>query len=263
MAINVNAPFGGRGAAETMQETATTGAATYTVFASSTSASSASSLNPASIIPSSNVQTQTATADDEPRLGTNQRFLYKGGWRSGLDLALPDRPDANPGLLNLATYSPTDFSLTVAWYFTTELDTAELYARYAHERAGGAGQAAILTLAVDNELLAGAVSVVGDQWRQFVWANRRQTVPRPDAIANLNKASLLVGPILCKNNKMMEKMDKCGKTYHDLRPLRFQNSDSSRSQYVVRDIKTIIEWSRRSQVWVRSSAAWSKGKDPI
>ena len=198
-------------------------------------------------------QPQSAAAASEPTLKPGQRFLYKGGSKVRLREALPAFADGNPMLDSLRTFGNADFSIDVGWYFTKQRDTAELYARYALERGGRAEEAAILTIAIDNELLEAQVPVEGDLWRQYVWSKRlHNKVAPPDAVTYLDDAPLLVGPILCMANEAVTKLWRAGESCDCLRPAKFQNSNTTRSQHAVKDRATIQEWNRHATVWLES-----------
>ena len=170
-----------------------------------------------------------------------------------LHKALPKVANGNPRLDLLPTYGLADFSSLVAWYFTKERDMAELYAGYALERGSKGEEAAILTIAIDGALLAAQVPVEGDLWRQYVWSNRLHDEIAPfDAVAHLDDAPLLVGPILSKATKAVGKHLEQGDSYTCLRPATFPSGNSTRSQHVVKNLPTINEWSRHSNVWLES-----------
>lgn len=63
----------------------------------------------------------------------------------------------------------------------------------------------ILTIAIPKHLLTSIAQVVGDQWRQLVWASRRRE-PEDVALAYLGEFQWLTGPLCRLSTNRFKKM---------------------------------------------------------
>ncbi|GJC99026.1 hypothetical protein CH63R_11085 [Colletotrichum higginsianum IMI 349063] len=108
-----------------------------------------------------------------PKHIDGRTMLFKGGSESRLSEAI----DENRGLLIGKLYStaPTDFhpSSNELVYLTKHHDVALLYARYKAECLPPV-KAAVLHIAIPNQLIGDGREIYGDHWRDLIWNSRNK-----------------------------------------------------------------------------------------
>lgn len=151
-----------------------------------------------------------ATANSDPPSSVDECTTYfKGGSIARLESI---NLSANPlNFLPLTSTPPGDFSGdTRGLYFTKHEQIAWQYAQWAGKLVDGTVvPVGILQIAIPNHLLASMTDVVGENWRRFVWANRRtvENLAVPEDLDYLNDFQWLTGPI-------------CGQSQHKINGLR-------------------------------------------
>ena len=133
---------------------------------------------------------------------------------------------------------PGDFAGSkAALYFTTQRQAAYHYAKYAKARLHTSGQdpiaIGVLHIVVPKELMAGAVDVQGDIWKEYVWSHRLQRTTTQH-LRWLDKAPIVVGPVAKCNGRNLIKMVRSNKDYKALEAMKMHGGETT-SQYCIRE----------------------------
>ena len=134
--------------------------------------------------------------------------LWKAGTRHRLDSLI--QSDGSLCFLNLASDPPGDFSsmLSRGLYLTKHEEVAWKYAQWAAKLLNHTVvPVGFLRVAVPNQLLHSQKELFGDEWRQFVFANRGGMLKLPSSLTYVPEYQWLVGP-LCHNSTVQVKAMK-------------------------------------------------------
>ncbi|KAA8911678.1 hypothetical protein FN846DRAFT_999894 [Sphaerosporella brunnea] len=145
--------------------------------------------------------------------------LYKGGTMERLRKAvLQDSWDCT----NILSTPPCDFSRhQCELYFTKQREVARRYCQFAIKLSKGAIDVGIMEVVVSRAWLAANTHyLVGNEWKRYVWANRKQQ-PLPAALGYLNAFNVLGGPVCIQA--------EAGRTWEDQIFLDLISVDSCRS----------------------------------
>lgn len=150
----------------------------------------------------------TATTTQDPPLEVpGCQFFYKGGALARLD-RLNDRNNALRFETLLST-PPGDFDDPrgmAGLYLTKQEKVAYEDARWAqHVVDGNVVPVGILRVAIPNELLSSICEVVGDNWRDYVWACRHWLFT-PGHLRYLANFQWLTGPVCYQSNEAVSEM---------------------------------------------------------
>ena len=195
---------------------------------------------------SSELLKQEAERNPEPQLQTSattqalsdtELLLLKGGDCVGLKRAIrlgTDTEDINR-IQNVLS-PPGDFAGGVyGLYFTKQRQTAYKYAAYAKKRLQTAGEdpiaVGILHVIVPRELTTESVEIHGEIWQEFVWNHRLQR-PTPHHLRWIDKAPLIIGPVVKHSPAKFEKLVKNGMNHKALQPLKLQGGGSASQHFL-------------------------------
>lgn len=150
---------------------------------------------------------QIATvAEDPPKQMDGHVMLLKGLVRSRLDGFF--KPNEVLNFQALLSRGAGDFDTLGGLYFTTIFDVAWRYAQWAQIVVdGNVVPVEILHVAVPQHLLASSKELYGDEWRRFVWANRKITEQMPTDLRRLTEFQWLIGPVCHSPNAKVERMN--------------------------------------------------------
>ncbi len=144
-------------------------------------------------------------AEDPPKQMNGHVMLLQGVARSRLDRLF--HPDGDLHFPALVSRGAGDFGPFSGLYFTKNFDVAWQHAQWARtlgER--NVVPVEILHVAVPEHLLASSRELDGDEWRRFVWANRRNTERMPDDLQPLIEFQWLIGPVCRSPTAKIERM---------------------------------------------------------
>lgn len=147
-----------------------------------------------------------ATATDEPPNSLpDHLMLWKGGAMTRLESLI--REDKTLNFQALASTPPGDFSsISRGLYLTKHEQVAYRYAEWAHKLVDGdAVPVGLLRVAIPREYLVSSHELVGEEWREFVWANRNLE-SSPAQFDYLAEFQWLVGPICRNSNDQVKRM---------------------------------------------------------
>lgn len=138
---------------------------------------------------------QLATvADDPPKSLDGHVMLLKGVARSRLDGLFKSGEALN--FQAMISRGVGDFNKFGGLYFTRIFEVAWQDAQWA--RTIGDGNVVpieILHVALPQRLLTSSIELDGDEWRRFVWANRREDEDVPNDLLRFDEFPWLIGPI--------------------------------------------------------------------
>ena len=182
-------------------------------------------------------------------------LLLKGGDCGRLNKVIrlrTDRKDVNR-IENVLSMPPGDFAGSeAALYFTTQRQTAYHYAGYAKARLRTSGQdpiaVGVLHIVIPKELMAGAVDVQGDIWKEYVWSHRLQRTT-PDHLRWLDEAPIVVGPVAKCSPENLVKMVRSNKDYKALEAVKMSGGETT-SQYCIREQSLMRRINERGRFWV-------------
>ena len=154
-------------------------------------------------------QPQIASAIEGPSGVLDEHLmLFKGAAISRLE-----KVHLANGHLNFAALSsspPGDFSDSFrggGLYFTKQEAVAWRYVQWTRKIVDGkVVPVGILQVAVPRHLLVSIKELHGDEWRQFVWANRREDQLLPESSFDLENYAWLVGPITHQSTDRINKL---------------------------------------------------------
>ncbi|KAK2031306.1 hypothetical protein LX32DRAFT_637298 [Colletotrichum zoysiae] len=108
-----------------------------------------------------------------PKAVDGRTMMYKGGSEARLQDSITEAQGLRIG--RLYSTAPTDFHpvSNTLLYFTKHYDVALKYARYQAQRIPPT-KAAVLHVAIPNNLLDDAREIYGDNWRDLVWTSRNK-----------------------------------------------------------------------------------------
>lgn len=106
----------------------------------------------------------------------------------------------------------------------------------------------ILNVTIPNELLANVMEVIGNDFKQFVWANRLG-IAMPEHIEPFTKSEALMGPILSSSTSELQRMERRGEHYTALELLRPRTGESA-AQYCIQTKDLIKEIDLSARIWV-------------
>ena len=160
-------------------------------------------------------------------------ILYKGGSRPRLRRIF--QADGSLKFNALDSSPPGDFSGEIGGlYFAKQHQVAWRFAQWAHRLVdGNVVPIAILRVAFPNDVFASSCDVVGDQWKRFVWANRRKDPPSEDA-QHLDSFDWIIGPICPTSNDVVEDLSDVSQ----LKVLRMVNQDAA-TQYWTKNQRSL------------------------
>ena len=150
---------------------------------------------------------QIATvAEDPPRQMDGHVMLFKSPARSRMDGLF--KPNGGLNFHALLSRGAGDFAKLGGLYFTKTFDMAWRYAQWAQTIAdGNVVPVEILHVAVPEHLFASSSELSGDEWRRFVWANRRITEEIPTDLRHLTEFQWLIGPVCHSPTPKIERMN--------------------------------------------------------
>ena len=134
-------------------------------------------------------------------------MLFKGATRSRLDDFF--KPNGVLTFSALGGRGAGDFAkYGSGLYFTTIFDVAWQHAQWAQNLGdGNVVPVETLHVAVPKHLLASCRELDGDEWRRFVWANRRADEAIPSDLRHLTEFQWLIGPVCHSPNANIERMN--------------------------------------------------------
>ncbi|GKT88034.1 LOW QUALITY PROTEIN: hypothetical protein Ct61P_05884 [Colletotrichum tofieldiae] len=108
-----------------------------------------------------------------PKAIDGRTMMYKGGSEARIQDSISEAQGLRIG--KLYSTAPTDFhpASNTLLYFTKHHDVALKYARYQAERLPPI-KAAVLQVAIPNNLLSDAREIYGENWRDLVWNSRNK-----------------------------------------------------------------------------------------
>ncbi|GJC86873.1 hypothetical protein ColLi_09711 [Colletotrichum liriopes] len=108
-----------------------------------------------------------------PKAIGGRTMMYKGGSEARIQDSISEAQGLRIG--KLYSTAPTDFhpASNTLLYFTKHHDVALKYARYQAERLPPI-KAAVLQVAIPNNLLSDAREICGENWRDLVWNSRNK-----------------------------------------------------------------------------------------
>ncbi|KZF24811.1 hypothetical protein L228DRAFT_281852 [Xylona heveae TC161] len=147
--------------------------------------------------PSPSSTKQAVEAETKEKRNESTTTFYKGGELMVLKKALKVRENGKAGsLAKVCTRPPTDLSgFIMRLYLAKQKEVANKYAGYAWRRNEGARGVGILHVKIPTRLLADTVNIYGKEWQDFVWCSRRQILPLPDNLKQIDSAPIICGPI--------------------------------------------------------------------
>ena len=158
---------------------------------------------------SSTAQLSAATTTpDTPREIEGATTLFKGGTIARLQSMR--RPENALEFRALQSTPPGDFSAReLGLYFTKQEQVAFKYAQWLGQVVDGRViPVGILQVAVPKDLLESMAEVFGEDWRKFVWANRRtvEVVEVPLELEYLRDYQWLTGPLCTQSQPTINAM---------------------------------------------------------
>lgn len=149
---------------------------------------------------------QIATvANDPPKQMDGHVMLFTSFARSRLHALF--QPDGGLNFTALLSRGAGDFAKRDGLYFTKTFDMAWRRAQWAQTIAdGNIVPVEILHVAVPERLFASSRELHGDEWRRFVWANRRITEKVPTNLLHLEQFQWLIGPVCHSPTAKIDKM---------------------------------------------------------
>ena len=196
------------------------------------------------------------TKVQEPPLAMDgHKALYKGGERGRLETINIKDAKLNLGGRILST-PPGDFDgKTRGLYLTTQRTVAWQYAQWNAKVDGtaeGGPKIAILKIFVPSEVLAGNSTIVGSEWRSFVWSNRHGQKPAEDLLY-LRQRRWLVGPICAQSQDVVDKLEKSA----ELVPWELEHNEAA-TQWFTADEDVIQELDEKcaGKVWITDVGLW-------
>ena len=182
-------------------------------------------------------------------------LLLKGGDCGRLNKVIRLRTDSKnvKRIVNTLSIPPGDFDGSkAALYCTTQRQAAYHYAEYAKARLRTSGQdpiaVGVLHIVIPKDLMAGAVNVQGDIWREYVWNHRLQRTT-PDHLQWLDEAPIVVGPVAKCSEKNFVRMVRSSKDYKALEVVKMSDGETT-SQCCIREESMIRRINERGRFWV-------------
>lgn len=136
------------------------------------------------------------------------KTFYKGSTLPRLEAIFIQNGNA-VNFNNVLSSPPGNFSRLIGGlYLTKHEQVAWRYAQWAKKIVdGNVVPIGIMTVAIPDELLSSMAEVVGDDWRRFVWINRRGDELMPEELNYLQEYQWLVGSICAISNDRVVDME--------------------------------------------------------
>lgn len=175
-------------------------------------ASSASSTSKPLKLPSSGTfvapsNTKVATSTQETVTpAENRQVFYKSGFMHRLRSAEGPDKEMYPSLLSTP---PGDFrGETGGLYLWKHRQVAWEYAQMAAHFGDGRRQlpVGILSISIPVDLLTNAYTIVGDEWRSYVWTNRLVKLKDLEQFSHLEEYDWLQGPICAQATEVVQRL---------------------------------------------------------
>jgi hypothetical protein len=189
--------------------------------ASSSSSTSKSLKLPPSGFFAAPSQLKVATSTQETDTpAENSQVFYKG------DLMHRLRSSEGPNkkiFPSLTSTPPGDFhALVGGLYLSKHRQVAWEYAQMAAHFVDGRHQlpVGILSISIPVDLLANAYTVVGDEWRSYVWSNRRVELDHLEPFIHLEEYHWLQGPVCSQATGVVERLS----SKEEITPMKFENT---------------------------------------
>jgi hypothetical protein len=189
--------------------------------------------------------TETAT-DDPPENIDGYQMFYKGGDIARLKTIHFQNSRLN--MIGILSSPPGDFSARQSGlYLTKQAQVAWEYAQWAKKIVdGNVVPVGILTIAIPKHLLTSIAQVVGDQWRQLVWASRRRE-PEDVALAYLGEFQWLTGPLCRLSTNRFKKMSDLA----EIEIWKLQSGETASQHYTASaSMFTQLEAACVGKVWI-------------
>lgn len=146
----------------------------------------------------------TAAAEPPKKLD-GHIILLKGIARPRLDHLF--KPDGRLEFQSLISRIVGDFNKLGGLYFRKDYEVAWRYAQWAQNFIdGNIVPVEILHVAVPQHLLASSRELCGNEWRGFVWGNRRDDQYVPTELEHLDQFCWLIGPVCHSPTERVERM---------------------------------------------------------
>jgi hypothetical protein len=151
-------------------------------------------------------QASAAAVEYPPDELAGHKLFFKGGVMHRLQKVFTK--DGQLLFTNVCSLPPGDLSrITGGLYMTKNPQVAWRYAQWAKKLVdGNVVPVAIMTVAVPVELLASTKELYGEEWRRFVWVNRKGSEPLPKDLEYLEDFRWLIGPVCSKSNIQVQEM---------------------------------------------------------
>ena len=182
-------------------------------------------------------------------------LLLKGGDCGRLNRVIRRKTDYENvnEIVNALSMPPGDFAgFDAALYCTTQWQAAYHDAKYAKARLRTSGQdfidVGVLHILIPKELMAGAVDVQGDIWKEYVWNHRLQQTT-PEHLRWLDEAPIVVGPVAKCSEEKFERMVESNEDYKALEPVNMSNGETT-SQYCIREESLLSRINEHGRFWV-------------
>ena len=124
--------------------------------------------------------------------------------------------------------------------------------KYAKARLRTSGQdfiaVGVLHILIPKELMAGAVDVQEDIWKEYVWNHRLQRTT-PDHLRWLDEAPIVVGPVAKCSEENFERMVRSNKDYKALEAVKMGGGETT-SQYCIREETLMRRINECGKFWV-------------
>ncbi|MCJ1462976.1 hypothetical protein MMC07_001580 [Pseudocyphellaria aurata] len=189
----------------------------------------------------------SATSTQNPTAaGENSQVFYKGGLLHRLRAAEGPNNNMFP---SLTSTPPVDFHPTDGGFYLTKYQqTAWEYARMTAHFVDGQRQqvpVGILSIRIPVDLLTNSYTFVGDEWRSYVWANRRGDVRSFRMFTHLQDYDWLQGPICAQATMVVQRLTSPA----ELQSMRSGNTTSH--QIWTRNMDMLFALEEKAQPTIR------------
>lgn len=204
---------------------------------------------PSGVFKKSGPSTATRVDEEIPTEVEGRRVLYKGGSLSRLQSI--KRNDGSLNFRAILSTPPGDFSRsTRGLYVTKQKEITHKYARWAEQIVDGKViPVGILTIAIPTSMLASCYELVGEEWRQYVWACRRGD-DTPSHLEHLDNFQWIVGPLCMQSTEVIERLDSSSQ----LKVAKLANRETSHQLFGsdTGNTMTLLNQHCQGNVWVEA-----------